>query len=506
MANKNGPSGRRRSRRLAKASTNLREAETQAPSSPETPSAPSPDYELAAAGSIDFSPPDEPFVAEPNDENSSDSPDITPPPAWPKAKRSAPSITLSDDSDADDQPPAKKAQLLLHIPRASEVGNQRVEFTHATSYDDALDIIYESVGCADVARKPVLAYKLASAPKGSAMTLNSETDWTGCLEDVRQAEDAKKAGTLIPVHILVTDQYIASLSAKLGKGKGKPMAGKGGRGKPKVPILDLDHAESGDDDFDEDLGSMEKESKFLEQLQNQYGHCQLCGTTKACKITVAGTHHPLSNNQLRAWAQSLTLGKHGVTLKTPPRAVGGQNLFGMFFKTMHSSEAPSTPQMQPQFSGMPPFMMNPYAFMSPWGMPGPGANGHPQMPVMPHPMSTPFSHANAEGASASVPRASTSALPADLPSSDPPDMGTVNPYPEITGFLQQLDTHQPNRRLLSYIPTFEELDFYNIDELMKLGGTAEELVRVAGISLGNATFIMTQIKGEMKRIDRARRS
>jgi hypothetical protein len=77
----------------------------------------------------------------------------------------------------------------------------------------------------------------------------------------------------------------------------------GGRGK-KVQILDLDHAGS-DDDFDVGVGDMAEEAKCLEQLQNQYGHCQSCGPTKCCKITFAGTHHAMTNNQLRAWAKSL---------------------------------------------------------------------------------------------------------------------------------------------------------------------------------------------------------
>ncbi|KAJ7487152.1 hypothetical protein FB451DRAFT_1535659 [Mycena latifolia] len=182
-----------------------------------------------------------------------------------------------------------------------------------------------------VARKPVLAYKLASAPKGNDMTLSSETDWTGCLEDVRQPENAEKADT----YILVTDQYIASLSAKLGKGRDKPVAGKGSRGKPKVPILDWVHA-------DEGLESTEKEKNFLEELPNS-------------RQTRSDTEDSASQRR--------------------------QNLFGMFFESMAR-----------------PLRCSP-----------------------------------------------GSAL-----------------------------------------------------------GTTEELVRMAGISLGNDTFIMTQIKGKMKRIDRAR--
>ena len=100
-----------------------------------------------------------------------------------------------------------QSELLLHIPRAAEIGNQRVEFTHATPFAEALDVIYETVGCVDVTRKPELTYKLSNAAsKTAAMTLSSAADWRGCLEDVRHVENSKKAGTVISVHILISDQ------------------------------------------------------------------------------------------------------------------------------------------------------------------------------------------------------------------------------------------------------------------------------------------------------------
>ncbi|KAJ7239811.1 hypothetical protein C8J57DRAFT_1086172, partial [Mycena rebaudengoi] len=353
-------------------------------------------------------------------------------------------------------------------------------------FSEALAAIHATVGCTDVARKPVLTYKLANATKNVPETsLSTESDWEGCLEDVRQAENAKKAGTVIPVMILVTEQYLNSLSAR--GGKHKVPAGKG-RNK-KVPVLDLDHAESGDDDFDEGVGTMDQEIKSMQQLDDHYGHCQACGTTKFCKITVAGTHHHLSNNQRRAWAQALALKKSGVTLRTPPRDVAGQNLFGMFFKSMLPEAVPG-PSMPSLLSGMMPPQMMGYPYM-PWGLPG-----HTQMPPMP-PIASAISLVSHSS------HASTSALPVVMPSSDPPEMGALNPYPEISTFLHELDGYAPHRNMLDYIPIFAALDYYNIDELHKLG-TAEELVRVATITHGNATYLMAQVKNEIKRVDRYR--
>ncbi|KAJ7088097.1 hypothetical protein C8R44DRAFT_892897 [Mycena epipterygia] len=213
MANRNGTLARRKSRRLAIINTG--ETEVQEPS-PRSDTAES-DNNLPPT--VDLIDTDGPVAPDPNDGNSSDiipPPEIVVPKPKTKQKHKQPAkrsvISLSGDSD-DDTPPAKKPrksatkeatneaeqedfrtrsacltdlnnpllilrdheELILHIPRALEVGNQRVEFTHATAFDEALDVIHETVECAEVARKPILTYKLASAAsKTPVMTLNSE--------------------------------------------------------------------------------------------------------------------------------------------------------------------------------------------------------------------------------------------------------------------------------------------------------------------------------------------
>ncbi|KAF8185347.1 hypothetical protein K438DRAFT_1765993 [Mycena galopus ATCC 62051] len=404
---------------------------------------------------------------------------ITPPPKIPsKRARSASSVDdNSDDSAAgkNKKKPKnvkKKApesvaldpdrKLVLMIPQASNAGTQRENLKHSTPFDDALAVIYETIGCADFAKKPTLSYKLSNATvKAPAINLTSETDWEGCLEEVADAELKKK----------VKISYMASLRAKLKLNSvGVPQKGKKAR---KMPILDLEHASSGDDDFDDGVGIMEKESKFLEQLQNHHGRCQLCGPSKACKIDRAANHHNLTNNQLRGWARSLAAGTHNVTLSQPPR----DELFGMFHKN-----TVNTPSAGPQaaFPGMPYMGMPPY-FMPPWAFPGSPATPTPRP-----------SHTSL---------ASMSTSTAAFPSSNPPDMGALNPYTEIPEFIKQLHEYHPQRRLSDYVDRFGDLDFYNIDEVAKLG-SADALVNLIGITHGNAAFLLGKIKDEMKRIDR----
>ncbi|KAJ7103936.1 hypothetical protein C8R44DRAFT_746662 [Mycena epipterygia] len=183
MANRNGTSARRKPRRLAIINTG--ETEVQEPS-PRSDTAES-DNNLPPT--VDLIDTDGPVAPDPNDGNSSDitsPPEIVVPKPKTKQKRKEPAkrsvISLSGDSD-NDTPPAKKPRksatkeaeqedLRTHT---LEVGNQCVELTHATAFDEALDVIHETVECAEVARKPILTYKLASAAsKTPAMTLNSE--------------------------------------------------------------------------------------------------------------------------------------------------------------------------------------------------------------------------------------------------------------------------------------------------------------------------------------------
>ncbi|KAJ7198939.1 hypothetical protein GGX14DRAFT_664525, partial [Mycena pura] len=377
-------------------------------------------------------------------------------------------------------------ELVLLIPQADGEGNQRENVTRATDFDDALELIYATISCTDVGKKPKLSYKLATAAgKEAAISLASATDWEGLVAEVTAAEKKKKSS--VAANILVTEQYILSLRAQLNIKK----APKGGRGKKKIQILDLEHAGSDDDDFDEGLGIMEKESKFVEQLQSHHGRCQLCGPSKACKIDVSGTHKVLSNNMLKAWARALAAETHGVTMVTPPRA----GLFSMFFRSMAGpgGNPPATPgSMAP---GYPPFM-NPYAFM-PWGMNG-GMGGMPGMPGM-----------SGEQLSTAVtpsplPRgnhlASTSALDG-MPSSDPPEMGALNPYPEIADFFRKVDIHYPRRCLLDLISNFDDQSYFNIDEIAKLG-SADAISRAVSITTGNAAFILGEVMSEIKRIDK----
>lgn len=142
--------------------------------------------------------------------------------------------------------------------------------------------------------------------------------------------------------------------------------------------------------------------------------------------------------------------------------------------------------------GMPPYFMPLWAL--PPGSAAPFVNGGMPAPgtlVTPSPIPRPSHSAHA----------STSSVIPVYPSSDPPDMGAINPYTEIPEFIQQLHEYYLKRRLSDYIGRFEDLDFYNIDEITKLG-SPDNLAELVRTTVGNAAFLLEKIRAEMKRIDR----
>ncbi|KAF8173396.1 hypothetical protein K438DRAFT_1772202 [Mycena galopus ATCC 62051] len=254
MGDAKSTSARRKSKIIANSvpDSTVQRPNTQQPSSPESTAVSGSNYDLSPG--IDFSgAPNSgtPLILDQQDDDRSSSINITPPPP---IKRKAPSKAASKKATSDHESEATLSSNseddVVQPPKKMSRGKKaKGGETETLSHDKR-----------HVARKPVLTYKLSNATtKVPATSLSTDEDWKGCIEDVRQAESGKKAGVLIPVMILVTEQYLNSLSAK--RGKAKPSIGKGRSKKPV--ILDLDHAESGDDDC-EVPGFLEGKSQPLE--------------------------------------------------------------------------------------------------------------------------------------------------------------------------------------------------------------------------------------------------
>lgn len=203
-------------------------------------------------------------------------------------------------------------QLVLLVPSASSEGSQRVKIDPDIDYDAAIIMIYQIIGCASVVKKPDLMYRLStSTQKVDPISLKTEDDWQGCLEDVAAAERKSKNSVVVAVKILITDQvsscycyviskalltsrqYLLSLRAHTKKAPSN---------KRKSALMNLDN----DEDDDETNEAMEARERIeMEKLDKALSQCQLCGSGKACKIDNSGSHVHLTFQQRRSWSVAL---------------------------------------------------------------------------------------------------------------------------------------------------------------------------------------------------------
>ncbi|KAJ7367672.1 hypothetical protein DFH08DRAFT_795815 [Mycena albidolilacea] len=84
-------------------------------------------------------------------------------------------------------------EILLMILAAATNRNQCVLITPTFSFEDALEIIHETIGCVGVGHKLTLAYKFSTA-KQTAMTISlcNNVDWEGLGTDTIAKMKTKK--------------------------------------------------------------------------------------------------------------------------------------------------------------------------------------------------------------------------------------------------------------------------------------------------------------------------
>jgi hypothetical protein len=71
------------------------------------------------------------------------------------------------------------------------IAHTRLRLEFDVTYDDALDAIYDTIGCGNLVRKPLLSYK-AGVQKGSTILLQNSGDWASLLDEVEMAVRKKK--------------------------------------------------------------------------------------------------------------------------------------------------------------------------------------------------------------------------------------------------------------------------------------------------------------------------
>jgi len=296
-----------------------------------------------------------------------------------------------------------------------------------------------------------------------------------------------------------------SLRARLNDGKAAPARGGKVKLGKKITLMDLDN--DGEDDDAGDDSILDKEQKFHEQLEKLLTRCQLCGPTKFCRISRNGEHVNLTFQQRRGWVAALVVlfcyytlvesdclqfdqahGMHGVTLQTPPHSDLFADFHGLAAAKKRDMPEPANPTVTAPLT--PTMMMPPYMFPSPWyAQPSiPYANPPAGFPMMPQ----------------IAPGGLFRAEKHDLPSSDPPDEASLEPYPEIDAFLDRIEINNPKRKLTNYKDLFEFHDYYNVDDIADI--TLERLTaNPFNMTHGNAEFLLKEIRKEMKRVNQIRK-
>ncbi|KAJ7026054.1 hypothetical protein C8F04DRAFT_1126520 [Mycena alexandri] len=414
--------------------------------------------------------------------------EITPPPKTrkkpgpkPKAKpkvpkptaKKKPAKTVASDSDDDIEvvaPEPLPIVLVFMIPAATSEGNQRVSITNSTTFEDAREVMYETIGCVTIPRKPTLAYKLSSSTvKTPTINLQTDDDWSGLITDATAKVKAKK-----DVSVMITvlpENYMFSLRDKHKKSAPKVKGKKG-----KMAIMDLENDDSdAENDDDVDLAGAEKEAML--KLEKEYGNCVKCGPGHLCKIDRNGNHVALSFPQRRGWCISLACGTKKVTVKTPPEG----DLFSMFHgKGKATSPAPGPAQLA--YPGWYPPPMQPLGF----GMPG--FPGYPPPPYLQPPPAPQFP---------SPRRPMLSSDPAD-------ELGVL--YPSIIAFINHLVNLHPERQGLGDVgDALNTLRFFDISEIIDLTAADLGTDQFGNAALGDAQFLVKHVKKEVKRLEKAAR-
>ncbi|KAL0571861.1 hypothetical protein V5O48_010099 [Marasmius crinis-equi] len=265
------------------------------------------------------------------------------------------------------------------------------------------------------------------------MTLSGQSDWDGCVKDVRAHQSKKKE--YAAVEIATTEQYMKSLITALKKLKKTNSSGfatgqagrKGGKkDKSSGPLLDLlaGSNENVDNEgtIDDEGGStslMELEKQAGECLWARYENCQLCGPSVMCKIG-------LDASSLAAPGKSSILQpSSNSTIPDPVTNTLMAATAALIAKSLRKS---------------------------PTKRPG----GH-------------------------------SSNRADLK------------YPLISLFMAKLHAAHPKQNLDLYADAFHREDLYNIDEIVDRS-IPELTADRFGLSFGNAKFLLTKAKSQVRRI------
>ncbi|KAF8581335.1 hypothetical protein K439DRAFT_1619125 [Ramaria rubella] len=193
--------------------------------------------------------------------------------------------------------------VIFYVPQGSWTSIQRVTIPKMNEWQDILHKIHIKVGCAEFLCKPSLQWKISEKAKPRIMGLENAMHWEDLKSEVEQ-EETKKKNSVVSVDLLIDDQYIESLWARLITNYTLSRK-KGAKGVKFTPLnLDTDpNAAIPDSDI----------SRVLPPTLD----CLHIGSYCARKENDAHVHIP--NPMVKDWAKFLGSEVIGVTHEVPPK-------------------------------------------------------------------------------------------------------------------------------------------------------------------------------------------
>ncbi|KAJ7210796.1 hypothetical protein GGX14DRAFT_565397 [Mycena pura] len=388
----------------------------------------------------------------------------------------------------------------------NSIATSNLSIPFNSSYTEAEKLLFDHIGCADVAIKPTFQYKLNVRAAPMLLTADGWKDFRGAVEE-RFVKDKGEKVTPIAISLL-PDKYMESLVDTIRK-----QANYGKRKKAK--LLDLNapvptpasefrsHRHAGADDDDDEIDEygaddrgggtdlMHEERRWWEALEKEYkGRCRSCGRNVWCKVGPDGECISIPMSHISPWALHLVRlffyfllllfdpflqakKTHGVTLQVPPRDA----MFDLYRASAPNSKARSANKTAPAPSA-----------------PAPSS-------LMLEPAVMAMMEQNRLLLSAVLQQRTADPAPAPAPTA-PPTAHAVLPLDTLTpraanepieAFIADLHALHPQRHLDQLLLRMQAEDIVDVGDIQRLGAAYLELE--VGMSRATALFLVAITEG-----------
>ena len=96
------------------------------------------------------------------------------------------------------------AEIAFILPCADSEAMQRVPIDWNSSFEEVVERVHEALQCTNIAKKPILLYKLPSAKqKQNPFSLSTAEDWEGCRDAIMDEVAKKKRNDMGTIQVSI---------------------------------------------------------------------------------------------------------------------------------------------------------------------------------------------------------------------------------------------------------------------------------------------------------------